>query len=156
MNVNILVPSLETMGYFRAQKPATFALADKLTSHHIQPLHPFQCRGRAISASMAEHFGTFHFPSLSLCSPFLVPSAHVPWLASPRCPVVPLRRADPHLAPALRHPTSRGAGGWHWEPTLGSSSSPKSRHVLVTLGEFCSTVRRPSMVVHVCLLLTFR
>lgn len=81
MNVNILVPSLETMGYFRAQKPATFALAGKLPSHRIQPLHPFQCRGRAISASMAEHFGTFHFPSLSLCSHFLVPSAHVPSLA---------------------------------------------------------------------------
>lgn len=48
---------------------------------------------------------TFFPSACALLSWSPVPMCH-PWLASRRCPVVPLCRADPHLAPALWHPTS--------------------------------------------------
>lgn len=94
-----------------ASRQTEYTLADKLSSHHIQPLHPLQCRGRAISASTEAQW----FPSTEL-------THSLPQLYG--------------ILPAW------GAGDWHWEPTLGSSPSPKFRHVLVALGGFCCTVNK--------------
>lgn len=156
--MNISVPFLETTGYFRAQKPATYALADNLFSHHIQPLHPLQCRGWPISASTEEHFGTFHIPHLNLGSPFLVswcPCAIPSW-PSPGAQGLPSAGLTHTLPQHCGILPAWGAGDWHWGPTLGSSPSPKSRHILLTLGRICSTVGRSSVVVSVCLLITLR
>lgn len=154
MDMNILVSSLEIIGYFRVQKPATYTLADRLFSHLAQPLHPLQCRGRAISSSMEEHFGTFHAPHLNLCSPFLVP-VPIPGCPSSGAQWFPSAELTHNLSQHCGILPACAAGDWHWAPTPGSSPSPKSRHVLATLGGFCSTVRRSSVAVCVCMVITF-
>lgn len=108
MNMNILVPSLERTGYFRDQKPV--ALAHKPCTHHVQPLLPLQRRGRALSTSMAELFGTLYFPHFKLCPPSVTSGAGMPsleqgraGLASPRSPLSPARQCQRcRLVPSRR------------------------------------------------------
>lgn len=104
-----------------ASRQTEYALADKLSSHHIQPLHPLQC------SSMGEHFvhSTF-LPSTSALFSWSPVSMCHPWLPSSRCPVVPLHGADPCLAPAPWHPASLRSRRLALGTTLGSSPAQSS------------------------------
>lgn len=170
MNMNILVPFLEGTGYFRDQKPVICTLAHKPFTHHVQPLLPLQHRGRAITASMEEPFGTLHSPHLNLCPPSLSSGTGVrsleqgtAGLASPRSPRSPARRRVPLPQGWPTSLTSTTRSCHLEEQETGTRSQycpprgiPKPRHALVTYGEFFGMVKEKSMVVRVHLLVTFR
>lgn len=137
--MNILVPSLETTGrdnrVFQSPEASDirFSRQALLTSHSASSSPTVQGK-----AHLSIHGRTFWYiprsspqPLLSFLG-FMVPVCH-PWLASPRCPVVSLRRADPHLAPAPWHPASLRSRRLALGPHTGLLTQPKAQ---TCFGEF--------------------
>ena len=171
MNMNILVPSLERTGYFRDQKPVTCALAHKPSTISLaSPSPPAQGKGH-----LCTHGRTFWYRPLSSPQPLLsclelkcscaIPGAGHGWAGLPQVPSVPRQPAVPvaPLPQGWTTPLTSATRSCHpEEQETGTRNQycpprdvPKPRHVLMTYGGFFSTVKK-SMVVPVCLLITFR